>query len=126
VAQTELHVHMVQHADADDRVERAAVQAVAGLDVADDDLGAVADARAAACGGRLAQLDRDELAAGLDEAPCELAGSRPELEVPHPRGEPPRRDQEIRTALRADRSRRPAPAPDALQVVRDDLLALAP
>ncbi len=116
---------MVQHADADDRVERAALEPFGGLDVADDHLCAVADACAAPLGGRIAQLDGHELAAGCHEPPRELTGACAELERAHARPQPGGGDEEVCAALRADRSRGTAPAPGALEVVGHDLLALA-
>ena len=42
--QARVEVDVVEDADADDRVELASFETFAGLDVADDDLGAIADA----------------------------------------------------------------------------------
>ena len=63
-----VEVDVVEDADADDRVELAPLEPFAGLDVADDDLRAVADALAAALDARLADVDRGERAAATRRA----------------------------------------------------------
>jgi hypothetical protein len=76
-----VEVDVVQHADPDDRVELASLEAFAGLDVPDHDLRPVTDPLAGDGGRRLAQLDRDELTATLDQVGREPARAAAELEA---------------------------------------------
>lgn len=121
--QTEIHVDVVEDADADNRVEPPALQSLAGLDVPDDDLRALSQSLAAARGGRIAELDGDEGAPRLGDASRELARAAPELEAAHPRPEPRCLDEELGAALGADLAGRARPAPDSLEPSRDDLVA---
>jgi hypothetical protein len=117
---------VVQHTDADDRVELAPLEPFAGLDVADNDFGPVANAFPAAFDGRLADVDRDDFAAGLEQANRELARAAPEFETADTGTQGRVVDQEARAACRPLAARHRRPPPHALEAARDDLLALAP
>src|SRR5215204_3933459 len=74
-----IEIDVMQHADADDRVERPFDAGVA-FDVADDNLGAVAKAPAADRRGRLADVHGRQGAPRFHQPGGELARPAPELE----------------------------------------------
>jgi hypothetical protein len=116
-----VEVDVVQDADPDDRVELASLEALSGLDVPDHDLRAVADPLSGDGGGGLAQLDRDELAATLEQPGGELARAAAELEAADAGTEVRLLDQELRSPLCAQQTRAAGPAPDALLAGGDQL-----
>jgi len=121
VLEAGVEIEVVQDADPDDRVELASLEPLTGLDVPDDDFRAVADSLAGDRCGRLAQLDRDELAAAREEARRELTGAATELEAADAGHKARLVDQEPPSPLGADRTRRARPAPDVLLAGGDQL-----
>src|SRR5829696_5191205 len=91
----------MQHADADDRIERPLDAGVA-FDVPDDDLGAVAEASSADGRGRLADVDGRQRAPRLHQPSGELARPAPQLEDRDLGAEPARRGDEPGTAVGSD------------------------
>jgi hypothetical protein len=115
---------VVEHADPHDRVERSPLEPLAGLDVADDDLGAVADPLACDCRSGLAQLDGDKFAPALEQPLRELARAAAELEAANGRSELRALHQQGGAAPGANPSGRARPAPHVLEVALRDRLAL--
>jgi hypothetical protein len=115
---------VVEDGDADDRVELAAFEPLAGLDVPDDHVGPVADALPAPLDARLADVDGGELAARLDEAPCELARAAAELEGMHAGRESRGLGEKGGAPCGADLPRVARPSPRLLEVARGEALSL--
>ena len=108
-----VQVDVVEHADADDRVELALRAPRPSRRSRRRPRRTVADARAASA-AVLAQLDGDELAAGLDQPLGELTGSAAELEAAHARREPRCSSAELGAPRGARCAGRARPAPDVL------------
>jgi hypothetical protein len=121
--QREPDVEVVQDADAHDRIELAALEARAGLGVADHDLGAAVGAFPADPRRRLAQLQRRQLAPGRGQSGRELARARSQFQTAHAGSDSRRPDQKIGSARGANTAGRPGPAPHLLEA-RGDRLAL--
>src|SRR5258708_21279099 len=123
VAQAESDVEVMKDADTDDRVVSPCRDPLGCLDVADDDRSNGAESLASDRSSRLAQLDRDELTAGVGEQRGERAGPATELETDDPGSEPSRRNEHRPTARGAPRPRGSGPAPGVF-VTRADQLSL--
>src|SRR3954470_12168669 len=85
VLEAPVEVDVVQHAYADDGVERPAVEAFARLRVSDDDLGGAVDPGPGERGGRRAELERGESGRVL-QPHGELTGAAAQLEALNRRG----------------------------------------